>query len=91
MANEGQEILEGLLEVLRTVRTIDPAKLEGVTEETDFLTDMDTPSTELINIAAKVEQKFDIEFEDEDIDRMGSKVKDVIDLIIMVRERSANK
>ncbi len=91
MANERQEILEGLLEVLRTVRTIDPEKLEGVTEETDFLTDMDTPSTELINIAAKVEQKFDIEFEDEDIDRMGSKVKDVIDLIIMVRERSANK
>lgn len=88
MANERQEILEGLLEVLHTVRTIDPAKLEGVTEETDFLTDMDTPSTELINIAAKVEQKFDIEFEDEDIDRMGSKVKDVIDLIIMVRERS---
>jgi len=88
MANERQEILEGLLEVLRTVRTIDPAKLEGVTEETDFLTDMDTPSTELINIAAKVEQKFDIEFEDEDIDRMGSKVKDVIDLIIMVKERS---
>jgi len=87
-ANERKEILDGLLEVLRTVRTIDPARLEGVTEETDFLTDMNTPSTELINIAAKVEQKFDIEFEDEDIDRMGSKVKDVIDLIIMVKERS---
>jgi len=89
-ANERKEILDGLLEVLRTVRTIDPARLEGVTEETDFLTDMNTPSTELINIAAKVEQKFDIEFEDEDIDRMGSKVKDVIDLIIMVKERGAN-
>ena len=87
-ANERKQILDGLLEVLRTVRTIDPARLEGVTEETDFLTDMNTPSTELINIAAKVEQKFDIEFEDEDIDRMGSKVKDVIDLIIMVKERS---
>ncbi|MES2109195.1 MAG: acyl carrier protein [Bacteroidota bacterium] len=89
-ANERKEILDGLIEVLRTVRTIDPARLEGVTEETDFLTDMNTPSTELINIAAKVEQKFDIEFEDEDIDRMGSKVKDVIDLIIMVKERGAN-
>jgi len=89
-SNERKEILDGLLEVLRTVRTIDPARLEGVTEETDFLTDMNTPSTELINIAAKVEQKFDIEFEDEDIDRMGSKVKDVIDLIIMVKERGAN-
>jgi acyl carrier protein len=88
MENERQEILEGLLEVLKTVRTIDPERLVGVTEETDFLTDLSTPSTELINIAAKVEQKFDIEFEDEDIDRMGSKVKDVIDLIIMVKERS---
>ena len=83
-----KEILAGLIEVLRTIRTVDPAKLENVTEETDFMTDMNTPSTELINIAAKVEQKFDIEFEDEDIDRMGSKVKDVIDLIIMVKERS---
>ena len=91
MEQERQEILDGLLEVLRTVRTIDPARLEGVTEETDFLTDLSTPSTELINIAAKVEQKFDIEFEDEDIDRMGSKVKDVIDLIIMVKERGENK
>jgi acyl carrier protein len=88
MENERQEILDGLLEVLKTVRTIDPERLVGVTEETDFLTDLSTPSTELINIAAKVEQKFDIEFEDEDIDRMGSKVKDVIDLIIMVKERS---
>ncbi|ASU33881.1 acyl carrier protein [Mucilaginibacter xinganensis] len=88
MENERQEILEGLLEVLKTVRTIDPERLVGVTEETDFLTDLSTPSTELINIAAKVEQKFNIEFEDEDIDRMGSKVKDVIDLIIMVKERS---
>jgi len=85
---ERQQILADLLDVLRTVRTIDPARLEGVTEETDFLTDLSTPSTELINIAAKVEQKFDIEFEDEDIDRMGSKVKDVIDLILLAKERS---
>lgn len=87
---ERQEILDGLLEVLRTVRTIDPAKLEGVTEETDFLTDLSTPSTELINIAAKVEHKFGIEFEDDDIDHMGSKVKDIIDLIIAVEARGKN-
>jgi len=87
MEQERQEILKGLLEVLRTVRTIDPAKLEGVTEETDFLTDLSTPSTELINIAAKVEHKFGIEFDDDDIDRMGSKVKDIIDLIISVKKR----
>lgn len=84
---ERQEIIDGLVEVLRTVRTVDPAKLEHVTEETDFLTDMNTPSTELINIAAKVEQKFDVEFEDEDIDELGSKVKDIVNLIIKAKER----
>jgi acyl carrier protein len=90
MEKERQEILDGLIEVLRTVRTIDPARLEGVTEETDFLTDLSTPSTELINIAAKVEHKFGIEFEDDDIDHMGSKVKDIVDLIIMVKARGEN-
>ena len=88
---ERQEILEGLIEVLKTIRTIDPERLVGVTEETDFLTDLSTPSTELINIAAKVEHKFDIEFDDDDIDHMGSKVKDIIDLIIMVKARSENE
>jgi acyl carrier protein len=90
MEQERQEILTGLLEVLTTIRTIDPARLEGVTEETDFLTDLSTPSTELINIAAKMEHKFGIEFEDDDIDRMGSKVKDIIDLIISVKKRGEN-
>ena len=88
---ERQEIIDGLIEVLKTVRTINPDKLVGVTEETDFLTDLDTPSTELINIAAKVEQKFGIEFDDDDIDHMGSKVKDVVDLIIAVKARGEQK
>ena len=85
---ERKEIITGLVEVLRTVRTIDPAKLNNVTEETDFLKDLNTPSTELINVAAKVEQKFDVEFEDDDIDELGSQVKDIIDLIIKAKLRA---
>ena len=85
---ERQEIIDGLVEILRTVRTIDPEKLTNITEETDFIADLNTPSTELINIAAKAEQKFDVEFEDDDIDDMGSKVKDIVDLVIKVKERS---
>lgn len=84
---ERQEIIDGLIEILRTVRTIDPARLENVTEETDFLKDMSVPSAELINIATKVEIKFDIEFEDDDIDEMGSTVKDIVDLILKVEAR----
>lgn len=77
-----EEVMTGLVEILRTVRTIDPAKLDHITEETDFITDLNTPSTEMINIAAKAEQKFNVEFEDEDIDGLGSKVKDIVDLIM---------
>ncbi len=85
---ERQEIIDGLVEILRTVRTIDPEKLNNVTEETDFIADLNTPSTELINIAAKAEQKFNVEFEDDDIDDMGSKVKDIVDLVLKVKERA---
>lgn len=84
---ERQEIIAGLIEILKTIRTVDQEKLITVTEETDFITDLKTPSTELINIAAKAEQKFDIEFEDDDIDDLGSKVKDIVDLIIRTKER----
>ncbi|WP_443938559.1 acyl carrier protein [Pedobacter sp. MW01-1-1] len=84
---ERQEIIADIVEILKTVRTIDPAKLATVTEETDFIADLNTPSTEMINIAAKVEQKFDIEFEDDDIDDLGSKVKDIVNLIIATQAK----
>ncbi|MFA5244156.1 MAG: phosphopantetheine-binding protein [Pedobacter sp.] len=84
---ERQGIIDGLIEVLKTVRMIEPEKLVGVTEETDFLADMSVPSSQMIAIVAKVEQKFDIEFEDDDIDGLGSTVKDVVDLILKVKAR----
>jgi acyl carrier protein len=84
---ERQEIIDGLVEILKTVRTINQEKLVGVTEETDFIKDLNTPSTEMINIVAKTEQKFDVEFDDDDIDGLGSKVKDVVDLILKTKEK----
>jgi acyl carrier protein len=81
-----QEIIDGLIEILKSVRTIDQDKLANVTEETDFIADLNTPSTELINIAAKAEQKFGIEFDDDDIDELGSRVKDFVDLILRTKE-----
>jgi acyl carrier protein len=85
---ERQEIINGLVEILKTVRTIDPAKLENITEDTDFIADLKTPSTEMINIAAKAEQKFDVEFDDDDIDDLGSKIRDIVDLIIKTKENA---
>lgn len=84
---ERQEIIDGLIEVLKTVRMIEPEKLADVTEETDFLANLNIPSSQMIAIVAKVEQKFDIEFEDDDIDGLGSTVKDIVDLILKVKAR----
>lgn len=84
---ERQEIIDGLVEILRTVRTVNQEKLNTVTEETDFIADLNTPSTEMINIVAKIEQKFNLEFDDDDIDDLGSKVKDTVDLIIKTQEK----
>lgn len=84
---ERQEIIDSVIDVLKTVRMIDPEKLAGVTEETDFLADLNTPSSQMINIVSKLEQKFNIEFEDDDIDNLGSKVKDLVDLILRVKVR----
>jgi len=85
---EREQILEGLKEILKTIRTVDQSKLTGITEETDFIADLNTPSTEMINIAAKAEQKFKIEFDDDDIDGLGSKVKDFIDLVLKAKARA---
>lgn len=82
---ERQEIIDGLVEILKTVRTIDHTKLDSITEETDFIKDLKTPSTEMINIVAKIEQKFDVEFDDDDIDDLGSKVKDTVNLILKAK------
>lgn len=76
-----EEILKGLVEILEKTAQIDSKKLNSITEDSDFITDLEVPSTELINVIAKAENKFDVEFDDDDIDDLGSSVKGTIDLI----------
>ena len=76
-----EEILKGLIEILENTPQVDSSKLKNVTEKTDFITDLEVPSTELINVIDKAESKFDVEFDDDDIDDLGSSVSGTIDLI----------
>lgn len=76
-----EEILKGLVEILENTSQINSEKLKNINEDMDFITDLEAPSTEMINIVAKAENKFDVEFDDDDIDDLNSKVKDTIDLI----------
>jgi acyl carrier protein len=77
-----EEVLGKLVEILTTVHTIDKKKLATVSEKTDFITHLGAPSTELVNIVAKAEEKFGIEFDDDDIDDLSSKMSDTIDLVL---------
>jgi acyl carrier protein len=77
-----EEAQELIVEILRTVHTINAKKLENITEKTDFITDLGAPSTELVNIVAKAEEKFGVEFEDDDIDDIGSTMGETIDLVL---------
>lgn len=84
---ERQEIFDGLLEIFKNVRQIDPEKLKNATENTDLVADLNVPSTERINIVIKAEQVFDVQFDDDDVDDLGSKMKDLVDLIIETKKR----
>lgn len=77
-----EEAKDKIVEILRTVHTINASKLTNITEKTDFITDLGAPSTELVNIVAKAEEKFGVEFEDDDIDDIGSTMRDTIDLVL---------
>jgi acyl carrier protein len=83
-----EEVLAGIKEILTTVNQIDHNKISTITEETDFITDLNAPSAELINIIAKAESKFEVEFDDDDIDDIGSKVSDTIDLVLKAKANS---
>ena len=77
-----QEAMNGLVEILGTIRMVNQKALANITEDSDFIADLKLPSAELINIVAKAEDKFGLEFDDDDVDDLDSKVRDTIDLIL---------
>ena len=75
------EILAKIKDILGTMRSVDPGRIESLSEGSDFFIDVGLHSAELVNLAAKVEAGFGIEFEDEDIDDLDSKISSTIDLV----------
>lgn len=79
---EREEVLKGIVEILKDVRTVNHEALADITEDSDFITDLGLPSTDLINIIAKAEDRFELEFDDDDVDDLGSRVGDTVDLVL---------
>jgi len=88
---ERQEIINGLAEILTSIPLINKEKLAVINEDTDFFTDLNTPSTQMIMIVAKAEQKFSVEFNDDDIDGLNSRIKSIVDLIVKRKKERINK
>ncbi len=86
---ERQEIIDGLVEILKTVRTIDQEKLQKHNRRDRFHRGPQNPVNRNDQYRCESEsKKFDVEFEDDDIDDLGSTVKDIVDLIIRTKERA---
>ena len=83
-----QEVKDKIVEILRTVPTLDQSKLDNITEDTDLVTDLGAPSTEIVNIIAKAEEKFGFDFDDDDVDDIGSTVGDTINLILKYADKT---
>ncbi len=82
-----QEVKDKIVEILKTVPTLNQKNLDDITEDTDLITDLGAPSTEIVNIIAKAEEKFGFDFDDDDVDNIGSTVGDTINLILKYADK----
>ena len=82
-----QEVKGKIVEILKTVPTLNQKNLDNITEDTDLITDLGAPSTEIVNIIAKAEEKFGFDFDDDDVDNIGSTIGDTINLILKYADK----
>ena len=75
-----QEILEELKTVLAPY-TMDKQALENITDETEFIRDLKINSANLIDIIIDAEDKYNIEFDAESVEKITN-VGTCIDIIV---------
>ena len=80
---ERSEVIKGLKEVLVPYLGVDKDKLETAVETTDINNDLGVKSTDTVNIVLDLENKWEIAFEDEEIDGLNEvTMKSVTDLVM---------
>jgi acyl carrier protein len=80
---ERSEVVAGLKEILIPFLGVGKEKLDAATEETDINKDLGVKSTDTVNIVLELEKKWDITFEDEEIDNLTEvTIKSVSDLVM---------
>lgn len=80
---ERSEVITGLKEILVPFLGVEKEKLDVITEATDINKDLGVKSTDTVNIVLELEKKWDIAFEDEEIDNLTEvTIKSVSDLVM---------
>jgi acyl carrier protein len=80
---ERSEVIAGLKEILVPFLGVEKEKLDAITEATDINKDLGVKSTDTVNIVLEIEKKWDITFEDEEIDNLSEvTIKSVADLVM---------
>ncbi|MEA3493546.1 MAG: hypothetical protein U9R38_04070 [Candidatus Margulisiibacteriota bacterium] len=80
---ERSEVIKGLKEILAPYLGVEKDKLEAAVETTDINNELGVKSTDTVNIVLDLENKWDIAFEDEEIDGLNEvTIKSVTDLVM---------
>jgi acyl carrier protein len=80
---ERSEVVKGLKEILVPYIGVEKGKLDAATEATDLNKELGVKSTDIVNVVLDIEKKWDIAFEDEEIDALSEvTVKSVADLVM---------
>jgi len=80
---ERSQVMAGLKEILVPFLGVDKSKLDAAAETTDINKELGVKSTDVVNIVLEVEKKWDITFEDEEIDALNELTfKSVADLVM---------
>ena len=80
---ERSEVVKGVKEILVPYIGVEKGKLDAATEATDLNKELWVKSTDIVNIVLEIEKKWDIAFEDEEIDALSEvTIKSVADLVM---------
>jgi acyl carrier protein len=69
MSQSKQEKMQALLEIMQPYAQ-DPSALANLKEETQFIRDLKINSANLVDIILDIEDKFDIEIDNDSMDKM---------------------
>ena len=75
------EILKSILEMLEDEKGIYKGALQSATEKTNIVSELGVRSSEIVNMVAKAEDRFKVEFEDDEVDDLDYTIESLIDLI----------